>query len=63
MKTQNIKGDKMDKFWNNFLQTGKVEDYIKYVNNYYNGVNGNQVNQNADNNEGFDNKGTDYRGE
>ncbi|MBR1763290.1 MAG: hypothetical protein IJ731_08015 [Eubacterium sp.] len=53
----------MDKFWNNFLQTGKVEDYIKYVNNYYNGVNGNQVNQNADNNEGFDNKGTDYRGE
>ncbi len=53
----------MDKFWNNFLQTGKVEDYIKYVNNYYNGVNGNQVEQNADYNKGLDNKGTDYRGE
>ena len=55
-------GDMMDNYWNKFLQTGKVEDYIKYVNNYYT-KNENQVVENAVNNEGLDNKGTDYRGE
>lgn len=53
----------MNKYWNDFLQSGKVEDYLKYVNNYYENVNENQVAQNAVNNQGIDNKGTDYRGE
>ena len=49
-------------YWKKFLQTGKAEDYINYVNDYYNSVNNNQV-KNAADNEGFDNKGTDDRGE
>lgn len=52
-----------NKYWKIFLQSGKVEDYIKYVNNYYKSVDEKQVVQNAVNNEGLDNKGTDYRGE
>jgi len=53
----------MDEYWNKFLQSGKVDDYIKYVNNYFNTVNNKQVEDNATNSQGLDNTGTDYRGE
>jgi len=52
-----------NKYWNNFLQSGKVEDYIKYVNNYFKSVDESQGTLNAVNNEGLDNKGTDSWGE
>lgn len=52
-----------NKYWNKFLQSGKVEDYIKYVNNYYQSVDGKQEIQNAVNNEGLDNQRTDSWGE
>ena len=58
--------DMDNKYWKNFLQTGRVEDYIKYVNNYYksiDSINEKQEFQNAVNNEGLDNKGTDSWGE
>ncbi|MBR3738711.1 MAG: hypothetical protein IKN26_08240 [Eubacterium sp.] len=51
-----------NEYWQKFLQTGKAEDYINYVNDYYNSVNSAKV-ENEVNNEGLDNKGTDYRGE
>ena len=46
----------MDELWNSFIQTGKIEDYLKYKEQ-------NRKTENADENEGLDNKGTDYRGE
>ena len=52
-----------NKYWNNFLQSGKVEDYIKYVNNYYKSVDEKRDIQNAVNNQGLDNKGTNSWGE
>lgn len=57
-------GDKMDEYWNKFLQSGKVDDYIKYVNNYFNTVNKPpQVTDNAADSQRLDNTRTDYRGE
>ena len=55
--------DMENKYWNKFLQSGKVEDYIKYVNNYYKSVDENRIENNAVNNQGLDNKGTDSWGE
>jgi hypothetical protein len=52
-----------NKYWNKFLKSGKVEDYIKYVNHYYRSVDEKQEIQNAVNNEGLDNKRTDSWGE
>ncbi|MBR3148704.1 MAG: hypothetical protein IKF64_00900 [Eubacterium sp.] len=52
----------MDEYWNKFLQTGKVDDYIKYVNNYYNTVNS-KAEENATDSQGTNNTGTSYRGE
>ncbi|MBQ8076998.1 MAG: hypothetical protein IJ235_01285 [Eubacterium sp.] len=54
----------MDEYWNKFLQSGKVDDYIKYVNNYFNSVNSSpQAEDNATDSQRLDNTGTDYRGE
>ncbi|MBQ9516465.1 MAG: hypothetical protein IJR60_00110 [Eubacterium sp.] len=54
----------MDEYWNKFLQSGKVDDYIKYVNNYFNTVNKPpQVTDNAADSQRLDNTRTDYRGE
>lgn len=54
----------MDELFNKFLKTGRVDDYIKYVNSYYNSAgDNNQVEDNAADSQGLDNKGTDYRGE
>ena len=54
----------MDEYWNKFLKSGRVDDYIKYVNNYYNAVNGKaETEQNAADSQRLDNTGTDYRGE
>ncbi len=53
----------MDEYWNKFMQSGKVDDYIKYVNNYFNNVNSKQAEDNAADGQRLDNTGTDYRGE
>ena len=45
----------MDELWNEFTQTGKVEDYLKYKNS--------QEISNANENQGLDNKGTTDRRE
>ena len=52
-----------NKYWNAFLQSGKVDDYIKYVNNYYKSIEESEAAQNAINNEGLDNQGTNSWGE
>ena len=53
----------MDEYWNKFLQTGKVDDYIKYVNNYFTNADDKKADVNATDGQGFNNTGTDYRGE
>ena len=53
----------MDEYWNKFLQTGKVDDYIKYVNNYFTSAENEKADFNAADSQGFNNTGTDYRGE
>ena len=54
----------MDELFNQFLQTGRVDDYIKYVNSYYNSAGDKkQVEDNAADSQGLNHQGTDYRGE
>ncbi len=54
----------MDEYFNQFLQTGRVDDYIKYVNHYYNSVGENsQVEDHAADSQGLNYTGTDDRGE
>lgn len=43
----------MDELWGVFIQSGSVEDYLKYRENV----------KNANDGQGLDNKGTDDRGE
>lgn len=43
----------MDELWNAFVNSGSVDDYLKYKESL----------KNADNSQGLDNKGTDDRRE
>ena len=54
----------MDEYWNKFLESGRVDDYIKYVNSYFtNAKDNSKAEQNAADSQRLDNTGTDYRGE
>ncbi|MBQ7203126.1 MAG: hypothetical protein IJS03_03800 [Eubacterium sp.] len=52
----------MDEYWNKFLQSGSVDDYIKYVNNYFKTASAKGT-ENEANDQRLDNSATDYRGE
>jgi hypothetical protein len=49
-----------DEYWNNFVSTGSVNDYLKYKQNQNNKE---TELTNANDNKGIDNKRTDHWGE